>query len=253
MLAYFGSILLARLRARGRGRGASAVADAARRVGADSVPFDRAESQPGAAPRPVAGLAETPRRRGVAGPRVLDVVADLVIGAIRRTNSGSDPMPKGAPVRLRTWMAAHRRELIFATCLMVGTLVHGSAEASRNRRATVFLDGYVGTAPEGTATQASIVLQISGKRHDFAVTTTGVIKGGNRSARQILNDLRTKQNVLILTGPEATLGTLGTTPPGQLVRITGAHRRGSNQLSVTSIGPPPAPSGAASAPAAGDK
>jgi hypothetical protein len=184
---------------------------------------------------------------------VLEVVAGVVIDAIRRTNSGSDLMPKGAPVRLKTWMAAHRRELIFATCLMLGTLFHGSAEAARSRRATVFLDGFVGSAPEGTATQASIVLQAGGKRQEFAVTTTGVIKGGNRSARQILDDLRTKQNVLILIGPEATLGTLGTTPPGQLVRITGAHRRGSNQLSVTSIGPPPGASGAASAPAASDK
>lgn len=181
------------------------------------------------------------------------MVPDLVIDAIRRTNSGSDLMPKGAPVRLRTWMAAHRRELIFATCMMLGALVHGSAEASRSRRATVFLDGYVGSAPEGAATQAKIVLQVAGKRQDFAVTTTGVVKGGNRSARQILNDLRPKQNVLILIGSDATLGTLGTTPPGQLVRITGDHRRGSNQLSVTSIGPPPAPSGAAAAPAAGDK
>jgi hypothetical protein len=150
-------------------------------------------------------------------------------------------------------MAAHRRELIFATCLLLGTLVHGSAEASRNRRATVFLDGYVGAAPEGAATQAKIVLQIGAKRQDFAVTTAGVIKGGNRSARQILNDVRPKQNVLILIGPDATLGAIGTTPPGQLVRITGDHRRGSNQLSVTSVGPLPAASGAASAPAADDK
>lgn len=156
-------------------------------------------------------------------------------------------------MRLTTWMAAHRRELIFATCLMLGTLVHGSAEAARNRRATVFLDGYVGKAPEGAATQATIVLDIGGKRQDFAVTTTGVVKGGNRSARQILNDVRPKQNVLILIGPAATLGTLGSTAPGQLVRITGDHRRGSNQLSVTSIGPPPGGSGAAAAPAAGDK
>lgn len=150
-------------------------------------------------------------------------------------------------------MAAHRRELIFATCLMLGALVHGSAEASRSRRATVFLDGYVGSAPEGAATQANIVLQFGGKRQDFAVTTSGVVKGGNRSARQILNDLRPKQNVLVLIGSDATLGALGTTAPGQLVRITGDHRRGSNQLSVTSIGPPPAASGAASAPATGDK
>lgn len=156
-------------------------------------------------------------------------------------------------MRLRTWTAAHRRGLIVATCLLLGTLVHGSAEASRNRRATIFLDGFVGAAPEGTATQANLVLQIGGKRQDFFVTTSGVIKGGNRSARQILNDVRPKQNVLILVGPEATLGKIGTTPPGQLVRITGDHRRGSNQLSVTSIGPLPAASGAASAPAADDK
>lgn len=153
----------------------------------------------------------------------------------------------------RTWTAAHRRGLILATCLMMlGTLVPNAAEASRSRRATVFLDGYVGTAPAGTTTQANIVLEIAGKRQDFAVTATGVVKG-KRSARQIINDLRPKQNVLVLIGPEATLGALGTTPPGQLVRITGDHRRGSNQLSVTSIGPPPGGAAPAATPTEGDK
>ena len=145
-------------------------------------------------------------------------------------------------------MAAHRRGLILATCLMLVALVHGSADAARSRRSSVFLDGYVGAAPAGTTTEASIVLEVGGKRHEFAVTGTGVLKG-KRSPRQILDDLRTKQNVLILTGPQAMLGTLGTTPAGQLVRITGLHRRGSNQLNVTAIGAPPG----AAAPAASDE
>lgn len=147
-------------------------------------------------------------------------------------------------------MAAHRRGLILATCLMLVALVHGSADAARSRRSSVFLDGYVGAAPAGTTTEASIVLEVGGKRHEFAVTGTGVLKG-KRSPRQILDDLRTKQNVLILTGPQAMLGTLGTTPAGQLVRITGLHRRGSNQLNVTAIGAPPAASAPAAAPTAG--
>lgn len=150
-------------------------------------------------------------------------------------------------MRSTTGMATRRRWLIMGTCLMLGALVHGPAEASRSRRARVFLDGYVGAAPAGTTTTATITLQVGGERKEFAVTGTGVTKG-KRSPQQILDDLRTKQNVLVLTGSSATLGALGTIPAGQLVRIAGDHRRGSNQLSVTSIGAPPA--GATAAPPA---
>lgn len=153
-------------------------------------------------------------------------------------------------MRSITSMAAYRRGLIFAASLMLVALVHGSAEAARSRIATVFLDGYVGTAPAGVTAQANLVLQYSGKRQPFAVTGTGVTRGKGSSQR-LLNDLRPKHNILILVGSEATLGAIGSNPPGQRVRITGDHRRGSNQLNVTSIAA--APAAPEPAPTAGKK
>lgn len=147
-------------------------------------------------------------------------------------------------------MTAHRRALIFATFLILGFFAHVSLASAQGQRATVFLDGFVGAAPAGTTTQAAIVLEIRGTRQDFAVTGSGVVRG-KRSSRQILNDIRPKQNLLILMGPQATLDVLRTTPSGQPVRITGEHQRGSNQLIVTSIGAPPAARGPAAAPTGG--
>jgi hypothetical protein len=125
--------------------------------------------------------------------------------------------------------------LFCASVLAMLALVHDPAVA-QERRSTIALEGYVGSAPANLQPVADIKLQFGGKSYDFAVTRSRVLRG-RRSARQILNDVRPRQNTLILQGSEAALAPLVSASAGTQLSITGDHRRGSNQLSVTRIGP----------------
>jgi hypothetical protein len=134
-----------------------------------------------------------------------------------------------SPVKLKRFW------LFCVAVLAMLALVHDPAVA-QDRRSTIALEGYVGTAPANLQPVADIKLQFSGKSYDFAVTRSRVLRG-RRSARQILNDIRPRQNILILQGSESAMAPLTSASPGTQLSITGEHRQGSNQLSVTQMGP----------------
>jgi hypothetical protein len=154
-------------------------------------------------------------------------------------------MAKGGYVPFTKPVTARRRWPVWGLVLASLSLVGEPATAAQLRAANVVLEGYVGHAPDGVRTEARIVLQAGGKNYDFDVMSTRS-KTGSRSRRQLLQDIRPRQNTLILLGQESALGALANASPGERLRISGTHRTGSDQLKVSQIGPaPPAPTPAA--------
>ena len=135
-------------------------------------------------------------------------------------------------------MSVRWRSLVWVLVLGLVVLASDPAHASRLRRANVILEGYVGQAPEGVRSIAQLVLQSGGNTHQFALTRA-LATTGNRSGRQLLEDIRPFQNTLVLRGSTSTLSGLLNASPGQKLVINGYHATGTRTLHVNRIEPAP--------------
>ena len=154
-------------------------------------------------------------------------------------------MEEGGRMPVTMSGTARRRWLVWVSILGLVPLVGEPAHATRQRRANVRLEGYVGQAPAGVQTEARVMLQYGGKTYEFDVTRTAV-NTGDRSRQQLLRDIRPFQNTLVLRGSASMLGALSSASSGQQLVISGYHRTGSRELRVTQISPaPPGPTPAA--------
>ena len=127
------------------------------------------------------------------------------------------------------------RWLVGLSVVLAITSVNAVALAAGPRGTTVEVEGYVGEAPAGVASE-KIVLQFAGKKYDFAATNMES-KSAHRSARLLMHDIKPHKNTLVLRGSESVIAPLTSASSGQMLQISGTHRSGTNSLTVTKIGP----------------
>lgn len=121
--------------------------------------------------------------------------------------------------------------------ILTASVVAGALAHAALRRANWQLEGYLGHAPANTEAQARLILQYKGKDYEFDLTKA-VPSTQHLSLNQLLHDLKSHQNKLLVQGPAAAVHALTTAAPGQRLIIIGYYRAGSGVLQEAIVSAP---------------